>query len=160
MFLVTTLILVCFGIIAYQDFKDRAVLWTLFPLLGIFLVTGHLLNLSVEEVAIFSALNLTIVGLILSISWLYTIWVMKIPFLNAAFGLGDMLFFFAFALGFPTVTFLVLFVSSLLFSAMAFFILNLFAKMETVPLAGLMGIFLIGVVLISKVPGLPSLYSI
>jgi len=79
-------------------------------------------------------------------------------FLNVSFGLGDLLFFYALAFGFPTVTFLVLFVLSILFSLFVFALLKTKKGTETVPLAGLMGLFLTGVLLVSFFPNAPSLY--
>nr|WP_286943708.1 hypothetical protein [Allomuricauda sp.] len=85
---------------------------------------------------------------------------MKQKFLNHAFGLGDVLFLCAFAMGFPTVTFIILLVFSLLFSLIVCSVLKLFFELDTVPLAGLMGVFLIVTLLLSFHPDFPSLYII
>lgn len=80
-------------------------------------------------------------------------------FLNVSFGLGDVLFFYAFALGFPTVTFLILFVSSIVFSLMVSLIQKKKNKANGIPLAGLMSLFLAFVLSIEFLPKLPSLYN-
>jgi hypothetical protein len=149
-----------FGIVAYQDFKDRTVLWILFPIIAVLLILIHSQRVAWESVLFFSGINLLLVGMVLCILWLYTKWIMKVTFLNHAIGLGDILFLIAFATGFPTVTFIILLVGSLLFSIAAYSALRGFFKMETIPLAGLMGIFLIGVLLFSNSSTFPSLYII
>ncbi|MEX0360914.1 MAG: hypothetical protein AB3N10_07985, partial [Allomuricauda sp.] len=70
------------------------------------------------------------------------------------------LFFYAFALGFPTLTFIILFVSAIGFSLIAFTVFRIFRKTDSVPLAGLMALYLIGAVLFSFFPNTPSLYLI
>lgn len=72
--------------------------------------------------------------------------------------MGDVLFFYAFALGFPTMTFVLLFVGAIFFSLLVFLILKMGRPMETVPLAGLMGLFVMGVLVSSLFPDTPSLY--
>ncbi|UJH68654.1 hypothetical protein [Allomuricauda sp. SCSIO 65647] len=149
-----------FGMIAHQDFKERAVLWVLFPILAVLLALLHLRHMPFDHFAWFALLNMLLVSLILLVLWAYTKHIMQQKFLNTAFGLGDMLFLYAFALGFPTVTFIVLLVGALCFSILAYLALKPFMEMETVPLAGLMGIFLIGVLVLSHLPDFPSLYII
>ncbi len=80
-------------------------------------------------------------------------------FLNVSFGLGDVLFFYAFSLGFPTVTFLILFVSSILFSLMVSLIQKRKNIANGIPLAGLMSLFLVFIFSIEFLPSLPSLYN-
>lgn len=80
-------------------------------------------------------------------------------FLNVSFGLGDILFFYAFALGFPTATFLILFVSSILFSLMVSLIQKKKKTESGIPLAGLMSLFLVFAFSIEFLPNLPSLYN-
>ncbi len=158
MVLLKVLIIVCCGIMAFQDFKERAVTFILFPCLGLFLIILHLYNTSEELFLLAIIANGILISCILSILFIYTKYIAKKQFLNTSFGLGDLLFFYAFSLGFPTVTFVLLFVGSILFSLLVFLISKTGKELKTVPLAGLMGLFLIGVTLASFLPNSPSLY--
>ena len=160
MILLKVLIVMSCGFIAFQDFKERAVVWIAFPVVAILLMALHLYNSLWEVFLHFAAINCLLVMAIVGIAFLYTRLIAKRKFLNTSFGLGDLLFFFALALGFPTFTFVIIFVSSLLFSLL-FVQLNPFSKVDqTIPLAGLMSLFLIAVILASFFPGVPSLYII
>lgn len=139
--------IVGFAIIAFQDLKERMVHWILFPVLGILLGWTHFRNTDGNFFWFSLGFNLVIVTALITILWLYTKLIRRKGFLNTSFGLGDILFLYAFALGFPPLSFIVLLAASICFSLLAFVILNYFNKEETVPLAGLMGIFL-GVILI------------
>ncbi len=157
LFLKILLILVC-GLVAFQDFRKREVSWILFPIIGLLLGSLYLNVTSFEEYYLFVLTNTLLVSGILLILFLYTKHIAQKGFLNVSFGLGDLLFFYAFALGFPTLTFIVLFASSILFSLVVFLFSKTNTKKETIPLAGLMGFFLIGVFLASFFPQTPSLY--
>lgn len=148
------------SIMAIQDLRDREVMWVLFPAIAIFLSGLHILNVGTENFLFFTLNNIILVSCVLALLWIITKFIFKKKFLNVSFGLGDMLFIYAFALGFPTVTFIILFVGSILFSLLAFIILKMFTQAKTVPLAGFMGIFLISVLLLAFLPNTPSLYSI
>tara|TARA_Y100001933_G_scaffold262577_2_gene320536 strand:- start:10233 stop:10715 length:483 start_codon:yes stop_codon:yes gene_type:complete len=157
---IEVLTMVSLGWIAHQDFKERSVLWILFPLVGIFLAILNIQKVTFLYFFFYSSLNVLIVSTMLLLVWLYTRQLMKQKFLNHAFGLGDVLFLCAFAMGFPTVTFIILLVFSLLFSLIVCSVLKLFFELDTVPLAGLMGVFLIVTLLLSFHPDFPSLYII
>ena len=146
------------GLIAFQDFKDRMVSWILFPIMGIALAFLYLNHANFEQFYPFVLGNFLLVTAIVLVLYLYTKYIAKMEFLNVSFGLGDLLFFYGLALGFPTMTFLVLFVLSILFSLSAFLYLKRKQEMQTIPLAGLMGIFLIAVIIASFFPDVPSLY--
>lgn len=153
------MVLAC-ALIAFQDFKDRMVSWVLFPALGIGLGFLYLNQVSFEQYYPFVLINFIMVTAIIVILFLYTKFIAKMEFLNVSFGLGDLLFFYALALGFPTITFLVLFVVAILFSLGTFLVLKSKLKEPSIPLAGLMGVFLIGILLASFSPFVPSLYLI
>lgn len=152
------LTIACCGGIALQDFKERAVVWFLFPLLGILLVVMHLVQTEVAQVIWFVGANLLLISAILLILWLHATYILRKKFINVSLGLGDILFFYAFALGFPTMTFIILFVGSVLFSLLMYFLIKGVKKIHTVPLAGLMSLFLIAVFLVAALPFTPSLY--
>ncbi|MEX0274650.1 MAG: hypothetical protein AB3N16_09755 [Flavobacteriaceae bacterium] len=146
----------CTGI-AVQDLSQRMVHWFLFPLLGLVLAWQHYLHVGFQPFLASVILNLILVNLVLGALFAYTRYIMKKKFLNTSFGAGDLLFFYAFALGYPTYTFLLLFTGAILFSALVYFIMIKRGD-NTVPLAGLMGIFVMGATLASLWPNAPSLY--
>ena len=145
-------------LIVIQDFKSQAVYWFLFPLMAIM---GVYLFKTVVSWAVFwqaALTNLGLVGLILLCLWAYSKFKLKKPFINTTLGLGDVLFFVAFALSFPTLSFLNFFVFSLLFSV----IISLFLKFKSgsnyLPLAGTMALFLLGVYLSNWLGFSPDIY--
>jgi len=149
--------LVC---IAYQDFKARQVYWFFFPLLGIFLGLMHFFNTAVSQIFVYQILiNLIMVSLVLTVLYIMVKYVLKKRFLNHSLGLGDILFFYAFALGFPSLTFIILFANSLLFSVLFFFFLKKRLELKTIPLAGIMSLFMLTVFIASVFIKQPSLYS-
>jgi hypothetical protein len=147
-----------FGTIAYQDVKERMVYWVLFPVSGFLLGAMHLKESSYTNFIISVSANILLVCSILLLLWIYFKIIKKQRFLNVSIGVGDILFFYAFALGFPIITFMILLISCFYFSLLAFVVLNFFVKAKTIPLAGFMCIFLIGILLISNLPGSVSLY--
>ena len=158
--IVTTQIIVILvlGLIAYQDVRERMVHWILFPALA--LAMGYLYSdrIGIHQYALLVFANLLLVSSIISILYLYTKYLRGMEFLDVSFGLGDLLFFLAFALGFPTLTFLILFTSSILFSLSIFLVMKKINGDKNAPLAGLMSFFLIMVYMISFLPSTPSLY--
>lgn len=154
-----TVVLAC-TLIAFQDFKERMVSWILFPIVGSLLAVLYICNTSFEQFYPFVFTNMVLVSAIILVLYLYTKYITKKKFLNVSFGLGDLLFFYAFAFGFPTITFLILFVGSVLFSLAVFLLSKKQQKNETIPLAGLMGFFLSAVILASFFPNVPSLYTL
>lgn len=142
MIILKIILLIILGIIVFQDIKERAVWWILFPL---FLIAAGYLNFLRNPEGmffIFSFLNFLILGVILGISFLYAKFKMNVNFINGAFGIGDLLFFIALTLAFPTVTFIVVLVFCLIFSLVLHSFLAK-AREITVPLAGYSALFLI-----------------
>lgn len=133
------------SVIVWQDFRQRAVVWIVFPMLILTLLVLHLLNTGSLAVAISLGFNLLLLGLILLVLWFYTVVVRKKNFLNVSLGLGDILFLLALAIGFPTVTFIILLGSGLLAALLAHGVVSVFRKWQTIPLAGLMAFFLLAI---------------
>jgi hypothetical protein len=135
---------ICLCTIFYQDIKERAVWWFLFP---VFLVTAgtlHFINTLTSIFFINIGLNLLLTSIILGVSYIYALLKLKIQFINEAFGLGDLLFFLGFIFSFPTFTFIILLVFSLLFSLGLHLLLSYdHSKYKTVPLAGYASLFLL-----------------
>lgn len=151
--------MVCLGSISYQDFKDRKVYALLFPAMLLLLTSLHFLQSPTAIAFLYHILaNMLIVSALISILFVYSRLVLRNAFLNHSLGLGDILFFFAFAFGFPTITFVVLFTGSVLFSLLVFLVSKKRFAMKTVPLAGLMALFLAFVFLCSFMTKSPVLY--
>lgn len=128
--------------IFYQDIKERAVWWFLFP---VFLITAGLLHYLQSLNILFLmnvGLNFLIMSIILSISYIYAQLKLKVKFFDEAFGIGDLLFFLGLSLAFPTITFVIVMVFSLLFSLGLHLLLSKKSIYKTVPLAGYASLFL------------------
>lgn len=139
MLLIKIVLILSLGFILYQDIKERHVYWFLFPIST--LCFGILFYLStLQELFYVSVLiNLVFVSLLLAIVYLYTKIKLKTSF-NNVFGLGDVLLFFGLSLSFSSVSFIVVFISALIFSL----VLHLIIKKQSVtavPLAGYMSLF-------------------
>ena len=104
------------------------------------------------------AINLILISSILLILYIYTKLIKKQKFLNHSLGLGDIFFFFIMAIGFPTVTFSVLFVCSMVFSLVVYLFIKNKLSQKTVPLAGLMSLFMALIFGVSLLKGVPNLY--
>jgi len=115
----------------------------LWLLITVILLVGylHFYHSSLQPFLWSATLNILIVAIIIFILFLYSKLKLKRP-LKDAFGLGDFLFFLAIAIGFPTITFAVLFSFSLFFSLTLFLIIKKSLKEKTAPLAGLQALFL------------------
>ncbi|WP_228235546.1 hypothetical protein [Allomuricauda sp. M10] len=153
------LTLMACGAMVFQDLKDREVTWFIFPLIGLLLAMIHFYRSTISIFLISVLGNFVLVSCVLLILWTTTRLVFRKKFLDVSFGTGDLFFMYAMALGFPTLTFIYVFVGSVCFALAAFLTMNLFHKMETVPLAGYMGMFLIVVFLLTYWPTTPSLYT-
>lgn len=152
--------MVCLGSIVFQDFKERKVFWFLLPLAMLLFGLVHSLQ-TIESIVFFhyALINFLLITCIITILFIHTRFILKKAFLNHSLGLGDILFFYAFGLGFPTITFIVLFVGAIIFSLLVFLLFKKTLKLDTIPLAGLMGFFLVFVILFSLVSKSPPLYA-
>lgn len=139
MWFLKLILIISLLIVLYQDCKDRMVYWFLYPIIGILVFAIQSYYLPLELAFLNSGLNLLFIIVLLGISFLYLKF-RKLPFQNAI-GLGDVLFFIFLSLGFSTVSFVVLFVFSLLFSLLLHFIFQNGNQLKTVPLAGYMALF-------------------
>lgn len=135
-----TIIIIFLGVIFWQDQKERLVYWFLYPLAGLtgfFIQTNLIVN---EMILLNSAVNLCLITTILLILNIYSNFILKKKLIGESIGIGDILFFISLCFCFPIVSFLILFVFSLIFSLMLH-ILKKKEKVETVPLAGYMSFF-------------------
>ena len=144
--------------IVFQDLKERKVSLYLFILSWTFLTTLYYQNSISTEFLVTIATNLALIIFIFGILLAYTRFKLKQP-LFEVFGFGDALFFLVLACGFPTPTFIVLFVGSLIFALLLFLILKPKLQDKTVPLAGLQALFLVLVFSMNWLFNLVNLYQ-
>lgn len=147
MIIIKTLVLINLSLIAFQDIKDRLVWWFLFPLLAVFGGFLYLENAVLVVVLASMLINILLLSVILGVVYLYVRFYLRKEFLQQAFGLGDILFLGAFAISFPTISFVIFYLFSVLFSIVMNTLLSRNLVDKTIPLAGFMALFLIGVYL-------------
>ncbi len=152
--LIKIILLLSLLLILYQDIKQRQI-WVI--LLPIFAITGSVLFYysTITVFFLYSILiNLALVGFLILINYLFAKFILKKSLFKEALGMGDVLFFIAFAMSFPTLSFINFFVFSLLFSLVLQLVLKMYSKrrkqntintINTIPLAGYMSVFLIAV---------------
>lgn len=136
--LITVLLLL---VIFYQDIKERLVHGFLFPVTAVFLGLLHYYYVEKTGFYIGIAGNIAFISLLLFILFLYSKLILRMPFLNGSFGLGDLLFFYAVCFAFPNFSFIILFVFSVFFSLTMHLLLKKQLNAKTVPLAGYMSLF-------------------
>ncbi len=129
--------------IIYQDLKSREVYWFLLPSLMVLLGYMHYRNVLKIHFITFTVINIGVIITVLGLLYLYTVLLIKKPFFKEVFGLADALYFLALAMAFPTATFVVIFVFSLIFSLLAWLILKHQSEYNSIPLAGYMSAFLL-----------------
>jgi|SRR5690606_14356893 len=138
MLAVKVILLFVLGLIFYQDIKERQVYWFLFPLVAICVGVLFFFKTLSELFIMAIALNILFVAILLLAVLLYTKIKLKS---NKAIGLGDVLFFLASAFAFSTISFIVIFIGSLIFSLVLHNALTKSQNTITVPLAGYMSLF-------------------
>jgi len=127
-------------LVFYQDINERLVWWFLFPIIG--LVSGVLFAHQTSlELFLYSILfNSSFILILLSILFLYSKLKMGIH-IQEAIGMGDVLLFFALTCTFSLISFITLFVFSLVLSLLLHIVLSKNKPPKTVPLAGYMSLF-------------------
>ena len=135
-------------IVIWQDLKQRTIHFML-PLLVFFvaLVINFLNNqldyiMTIKNI-VFISVN--IVGLIFYFSFKKRAFVNPI---DSMIGLGDILFFLAITPLFNLNSYIVFFVTGMIFSLLIHIVVGLFINQESVPLAGYLAIFLIGFIIL------------
>jgi len=159
MLLVKLILLLTLSVIIYEDVTSRMVHWILFPVLTIFLGYSFFQQTNTVFFLTSIVMNIMLVSGIIIILFLYTKLIIKRSFLNTSFGLGDVLFFYAISVAFPTITFIILFVFALIFSLSFHFIRKHKEVHPTVPLAGYMALFFAIVFGIHIISDQPNLYQ-
>lgn len=134
------ILLLTLGVVFFQDYKERLVHWFLFPIIGG--LTGFLFYSNTLNELFFSSiiLNLLFILMVLLILFMYAIFKLRTsPF--STIGLGDVLLFVGLSLSFSTMSFMIIFVSSLIFSLLLHLTVKKKSQNKTVPLAGYVSLF-------------------
>lgn len=154
----TLLLLISLFFIFLQDFKERKV--HVFLLCISISCFGWLHYLQAPYIFVYNMLfNCFLLTLTITVLYFYTKYILRKKF-NDGIGRGDLLFFMAIAIGFPTYTFLILFVSSLIFSLVVFQIIKKHQKTTLIPLAGLQALFLLALISMNSYFNFSNLYLI
>ena len=154
------LILLLFAIVTYEDISSRMVHAIIFPILAIALGYHYLQYTTPFLFFINVIMNLILVSGILLILFVYCKLCIKKTFLNNSFGLGDLFFFYTVSLAFPTMTFVVLFVFSLIFSLALHLIIKQNKIQNTIPLAGYMALFFVIILSVNTLSSHLELYQL
>lgn len=151
------ILILALGLILYQDIKERQVYWFLFPTItfcfGALFFRKTLAELFITAVV----LNIIFIAAVLLLVFLYS----RLKLKNKdSIGIGDVLFFISAAFGFSTISFIVLFIASLVFSLILHTLTTKSQPSNTVPLAGYMSLFF-GLALLAYWTGfIQSVYQI
>jgi hypothetical protein len=137
--------------ICYQDVKTRLVhLILLVGFIGLLAFKAVWETSYIEVLVLERLINLIILSLTLLLVWIYFKFIRKKRFLNVI-GMGDILVFLAFVIAYEANTFIIHLTLSLIFSLLLHFIFkNNYKKKDTIPLAGFMCIYFIGVLLMER----------
>jgi len=157
--IVKCILLTTFLFVFFQDIKERQVYWFLFPIIG--LCCGVLLyKKQIPEIVLYTVTtNVLFVVSLLVIVFMYSKFKLKTAFKNT-FGLGDVLFFFAIAFSFSSISFIILFVFALIFSLVLHLFLKRKSTYKTVPLAGYMSLFFACIYVTHWLGFINTIYSI
>jgi len=147
-FFKAALILV-FIYIFMQDYKDRMVYWFLYPILGLLSFIVQLYYNAVVLTLTNTAVNLLLISIVIIVIYFYSRIVMKQRFSNESIGTGDLMLLIFLTFTFSTISFIILFVFSLIFSVVLHVYLKNKSVDKTVPLAGYISIFFAAVYFIS-----------
>tara|TARA_R110002033_G_scaffold169674_4_gene210777 strand:+ start:543 stop:1046 length:504 start_codon:yes stop_codon:yes gene_type:complete len=159
LFILNCIFLLGLILIVNQDFKNREVSILLFLVIGI---VGGYLHYKTQYLNVFLLsllINFSTILILVFILLIYTKFVLKME-LKETIGLGDLFFFMVLAISFPTISFMMLFSMSFVFSLILFLVLKTKMKNKTVPLAGLQALFLGLVILINLLFNFVNLYAI
>ncbi|MDH7445306.1 hypothetical protein QBK95_06725 [Aquimarina sp. 2201CG14-23] len=148
------------GYITYQDLDNREVYWFLFPSLSMLLGLLHYNNVLPIHFKNAILINTGLIGTIIAVLYIYSLIKIKRPFFKEVFGIGDAMFFLALAIAFPTITFMIIFVFSLLFSLGIWLIVKNNSRHNTIPLAGYMSLFLALILIGNWATSIINLYLI
>ena len=141
-------------IIIYQDFKHRSLRWELLPLLLISVWIEGYLTIGIELLAYFGGLNFLFFALQLILLTVYVSIQLKAwtNITKEHLGIGDILFFIPLCFTFTPLNLIVFFIVALLITIIIFFVVHerYKPKNRTIPLAGVLSLYLIIIFLLEK----------
>ena len=159
MILIKIILILALMTIFYQDIKERSVYWFLFLIVACTAGYLYFTKTFLELFGTTAAINLGIISVIFLVLHSYAKFKLKTT-LKSVFGLGDALFFLGLCIAFPVAAFIIFFVFSLVFSLVLHFVFKKRMRETSVPLAGYMSLFFIGVYLFHWTGFIPNLYTI
>lgn len=144
MLIFDALLLVLFAIIAYQDFRQREVVWYVFPIIFVVIVLKALNEIAFPELVNYFGINVLFVTLQMAV--LFMFYAIKnrrfVNIIDRYIGLGDLILFVLLCASFSPILFGLFFITSLILLTIVFIIVQLThsknnnAGRPTVPLAG------------------------
>ncbi len=144
------LLIVLFILIFIQDYKQRLVYWFLYFFVGICGLSLQLTFFHWQTIAINFFINICFISILIVSGFLYCRLIKKEPFLNHSIGIGDIFMFVSLSFLLPTISFILFFVFSLIFSLMIHLLLKeKYTINNDVPLAGYMSLFFSFILLFS-----------
>jgi hypothetical protein len=159
MFILKIILSLCLLLVYIQDIKERHVYWFLFPICGLLCAILFYNNTLPELFYTSITFNLIFIALLILIINFYTKFKLKTSIFKAI-GLGDLLLFFCLSLSFSTISFIVLFICSLIFSLVLHVLSSKKQKLLNVPLAGYMSLFFLITYLFNWTGYLKLVYTI
>lgn len=146
--LIKVLLISTLFLIFIQDLKSNTVMLYLFIMAALFFAFQLYSNVPKETILMTLTINLSFIAAVTLLLYLIVYFVLRIPFFKAI-GLGDICFFCCMAVGFSSITFLVLFSFSIFFSGLLYLTLKKSFRLKTVPLAGFQSLFIMLILLVS-----------
>ncbi|GFZ95256.1 general secretion pathway protein [Aquaticitalea lipolytica] len=127
-------------IIFVQDVKERQVYWFLFPLVGVCCGILHFKSTLTELFLTSCIINFSFILFLLMVVKVYSKFKLNLK-LKDVFGLGDLFLFLALIFSFSSISFIITFIFSLLFSLVLHQFNYSKKNHNNVPLAGYMCLF-------------------
>lgn len=141
MWILKALLIICFIIILCQDTRERMVYWFLYPLIGILAFLNQSYDSNYIIAGANSLLNLSLISIIIFVIYLYSRFFIKKGFIDKTIGIGDLLLFIFLCFTFSSISFIILFSFSLIFSLLLHLYFKNKVSDKTVPLAGYISLF-------------------
>lgn len=160
--LILALLAISLSVVAYQDFRWRAIHWITLPLLFILLVVKASAVLPLKDIALNLAL---IVGfLLIQLLGLTLYFSLKerkpVNIIDKYLGLGDVLFFVAIAAGFSFLNYILFYIASFIFIALLYAVLlTARNQRKNIPLAGGMALCLLVCLALEYITGIRLFYN-
>lgn len=160
--IISILSITLLGILAFQDFRYRAISWFLLPLLLLTFFYSGLQAIDLSQFGKYFSFNFSFILLQMVVLTVYVSLKNKkfTNIVNEFIGVGDILFFVVICAAFSPSNFILFYVFSLLFSLLVVAGHRIFARggNKEVPLAGLFSVVLLICIFISGFESQPGFY--